>query len=245
MNVGVIIVSSISLSLLLLLVVLSVLYYTGKLDNIISGPVDCEVSGWGPCDKKTGFRTRTVTIPKVGSGAECPELKKECDIDCVTTEWGSCVDGKQTRRITTEPKNNGKTCGELTKKCLEPPKLIDGKLQFQYDCTDCSGLVWTSVSDKPWNRYYKASCTDGAIESEMVGPFGPIGNNMFNNPKIRLGPNGPNNGCGTNNINIYRSKTVDGNYIKIPPENLRSFRGDAQWDGRDAIFIDNDNSPEY
>jgi hypothetical protein len=129
---------------------------------------------------------------------------------------------------------------------VPPPILQANTLQWQYNCPnggDCSGLVWNSVGDKPWNKYYKVSCQDGAYESDMVGPFGPVGNNNYNNPKLRLQANGQNT-CDPNKVNIYRSTSADGTYRKLDPSKLGGFGG-GQYNGTDAIFVDLDNSGIY
>lgn len=138
-------------------------------------------------------------------------------INCVQSPWGEC-DQKtltQVRSVVTPQSGTGAACGISSQPCLPPPKLQANALQWQDNCPpggDCSGLVWNSVGPSPWNKYYKLSCQKGEVESPMVGPFGPVGNNYFNNPKLRLGPNGQNNGCNPYNTNIYRSTIVDGHY---------------------------------
>ena len=193
--------------------------------------------------------TAQIEPPTYISPPESTEQISIPDTNCVQSEWGACDAQKliQTRSVLTPQSGNGTECGPSTQQCLLPPKLQSGALQWQYNCPrggDCSGLVWNSVGKKPWNKYYKLSCQNKEVESPMVGPFGPVTNNNYNNPKLRLGPNGKNNGCNPNNTNIYRSTIIDGQYTKLDPSKLGGFNG-GQWDGRDAIFVDLDNSEIY
>jgi hypothetical protein len=41
-------------------------------------------------------------------------------VDCVLSDWSSCVGGFQTRTIKTKPENGGKACEALTKTCSTP-----------------------------------------------------------------------------------------------------------------------------
>lgn len=244
MNTGLII---LSVFVLLSVITVVVLYFTGVFNQLFTPPVDCKVGEWGVCDKTKGTRYRNVIIPRQGTGKECAPLVENCKIDCEVGEWSKCLNNVQTRSILTPAKNDGKECGPISRKCLSPPELQTGTLQWQPNCPeggDCSGLTWAGTGTSPWDKYYKISCTDGEIESQKVGPYGPVKYDNFSNPKLRLQSNGV-NACNTNKVNIYRSITKDGEYTKINPSNLASFSGEEQWDQKDAIFIDKDNSTTY
>lgn len=171
------------------------------------------------------------------------------DIDCVQEQWGICDPETytQTRKTTVEPVGNGAKCGPLTRKCAPNPKLLNDKIQWQYNCEDCGGLVWTSVGSSPWNRYYKVSCQNGEGESELTQAFGPVGNNMYNNPMLRISDDWKNKTCNGFQTNIYRSKALDGKYHKLDPSKLTQFwSSNPVWeDENQGRFIDNDNSTEY
>lgn len=97
-------------------------------------PINCQVSDWfdGTCSRPCGggvsYRRRTVTVQPRNGGADCPPLidtdrpiacnTQPCPVDCFITEWGpwgkcdkGCGGGKQTRkRSTFPPENGGKEC---------------------------------------------------------------------------------------------------------------------------------------
>lgn len=176
-------------------------------------------------------------------------VKVSKDVDCVQEAWSVCDPETytQSRKTTKEPVGNGAKCGPLTRKCAPNPKLLNDKIQWQYNCEDCGGLVWTSVGSEPWNRYYKVSCQNGEGESELTKAFGPVGNNMYNNPMLRISDDWKNKTCNGFQTNIYRSKALDGKYHKLDPSKLTQFwSSNPVWeDENQGRFIDNDNSMEY
>jgi hypothetical protein len=183
----------------------------------------------------------------IGMGIYISKEPKVRDINCSQSEWSECdsVTLTKTRKNIVEQSGDGEKCGQLSGSCVLSPILQVGTLQWQSNCPgDCSGLVWNGTGDKPWGKYYKLSCQNDKNESKKIGPFGPVVNNNYSNPKLRLQSNGQNNGCNLNNTNIYRSTSIDGPYTKLDKSKLGGFNGGV-WDGRDAIFVDNDNSTEY
>lgn len=218
-------------------------YCTGSTEQVCG---DCTLSDWSVCNA-SGYQTKSILKPQSGSGTKaCSGSTKQVCGDCTVSDWTVCdASGNQTRTIL-QPQSgtNTKSCPGLSQTCAPAPSLQDGKLQWQDNCTNCSGLVWTSSKDRAWNKYYKVSCSNGNTEGPTSDVFGPVGNNMFSNPKLRLGPDGHNNGCGTFDVNIYRSASATGPFKKIDPSNLGGFGGGV-YDGKDAILVDNDNSTEY
>jgi len=100
-------------------------------------PVDCVMgpwSDWSSCSRECGggkrTRTREILTESDNGGALCGETTqtedcnmKPCDIDCVQSEWSNwsrcskeCDGGitTRTRKIITQPKNNGRQCGVPT-----------------------------------------------------------------------------------------------------------------------------------
>jgi hypothetical protein len=213
--------------------------------------VGCVMSDWDKCNSTTKTQTRTIIKPQSGNGAACGETQQKCipDIGCVMSDWSAVCDetGNQTRTVTTPQSGNGAVCGPTTKKCAPMPKLLRGKMQWQYHCEDCGGLVWHSVKSEPWNRYYKASCQNGDAESALTPAYGPVGNNNYNNPVIRISDDWKNNACGNFKTNIYRSRSLDGPYTKLDPTKLnQSWSANPNWDDKgQGRFIDKDDSTLY
>jgi hypothetical protein len=113
-----------------------------------------------------------------------------------------------------------------------PPNLASG-IEWQSNCRNCSGLVWTSVGYSPWNKYYQVSCVnDMGIESDRSSVYGPAADNNFNNPKVRVQLDGV-NACGNNKLRVYRGEL--NNLQLIKPMN---FGANGEYNGTDAIFTD-------
>jgi hypothetical protein len=212
---------------------------------------DCVQQMWGTCSPITSTQTRVTTTPLSGNGKECGLSMQKCtsDRDCETSQWSACDPSTwtQSRTVTTPASGGGKPCGDLTKACALAPKLLKDTLQWQYNCTDCGGLVWGSVGSGPWNRYYKASCQNGDAESPLTQAFGPVDNNNYNNPMIRISDDWKNNSCSGYGTNIYRSKSLDGPYTKLDHSKLQqSWSANPLWDDKvQGRFKDFDNAIDY
>ena len=118
------------------------------------------------------------------------------------------------------------------------PVLQSGTLQWQNRCPgDCGGLIWTTASNNPWNKYYKFSCENTQGESALTKSFGPVVSYNWNNPKLRVAAD---DGfvCGDDSkLKVYRSSDSI-NFDVIPDSYLMNFSGTGVYDRKGSIFID-------
>jgi hypothetical protein len=211
----------------------------------------CKTSDWSICDPVTKMQSRSIVQQQSGNGAACSALTQSCvpNQDCVQSDWSICdpTTWLQSRTTITQPSGTGAVCGPSTKVCALSPKLLRDTLQWQYNCTDCGGLVWQSVGSGPWNRYYKISCQNGDAESQLTPAYGPVGNNNYNNPMLRISNDWKNDTCNGYTTNIYRSKTLAGPYTKLDRTKLiQSWSATPQWDDKaQGRFNDFDTSNMY
>jgi hypothetical protein len=119
---------------------------------------------------------------------------------------------------------------------VKKPELINNRIHWQGNCTDCGGLVWVGGGgSQPWNKYYKMSCVDeSGNESESTQVFGPVNHFNWQKPKIRMQADGV-NPCGNNTVRIYRGN--DNKNFNIVT-NIKSFSTTQDYNGKDAIFTD-------
>jgi hypothetical protein len=97
---------------------------------------ECGLSEWGACSAtENGFRKRTI-LKTARNGKTCPpdsELRQACS-NCVLSPWSSCLEGIQTKTITTPSTNGGVAC---------PPES-----SLRQDCgTNCVLSEWSSCAE--------------------------------------------------------------------------------------------------
>ena len=111
---------------------------------------------------------------------------------------------------------------------------IDDYFSYQGLGPHQQGLIWAKVCDKPWNAYYIFKCTSGPTLYSRL--YAVEGNNLFQGPKIRVGPDGLNT-CAKqgSTMTVWRLRNGVGEDIT---DKLTSFDGTQKYDGKDAIFWD-------
>ena len=98
-----------------------------------TNPVDCVVSGWTDvsacsvaCGGGSKTQTRSILSQAIGSGNPCSAFPlsqtiscntQACPVNCAVSTWGACVNGNQTRTVTTPAANGGTACPALTQSC--------------------------------------------------------------------------------------------------------------------------------
>jgi hypothetical protein len=85
-----------------------------------------------------------ITFLYLHKNSDCKERYK---VDCKLSEYSTCVDGIQTRKIIQKPSKGGKPCGRLTQNCN-----IDCKLSEYSACDNNTGLQTRKIIQKPFNK---------------------------------------------------------------------------------------------
>jgi hypothetical protein len=111
-------------------------------------PIDCvlsEWSEWSECEGGLQTRTRTIVTPPEFGGNPCgPVIEtRDCQeplppVDCLVSEWsewGSCINGSQTRTrtILVSPANGGESCPVLSevRSCEIPAySIVPDRISF-------------------------------------------------------------------------------------------------------------------
>ena len=132
-------------------------------------PVACAVGDFGEysdCNAACGggaqTRTRDITRPPVGNGAQCPHLQETkacntepCPVHCTTSPWSSwsecdkpCNGGKAERRriVTVESAFDGEGCGDLVEEIRCNVQACNGATTTAAPSTDCVVSDWSAPS---------------------------------------------------------------------------------------------------
>ena len=169
-------------------------------------PIHCILSPWSACSKPCantldksdpGIQTRTILQHPNELGKVCPypsQLTRQCNtqscpipFDCTLSEWSPCSKlcggGTQTRNITRQAANGGKSCpnpNELTKSCNTqacPP--INCEVSAWSGCSrPCGGgTQYRSITRQPANGGSSCpntaqSCNTHSCERQRPSPAG-------------------------------------------------------------------------
>jgi hypothetical protein len=97
------------------------------------------------------------------------------DIDCVTSEWSSCVNDIQTRAIQTKKQGNGKDCGSLTKSCSTPPPAQPSPPPAQPSPPPPPSKLPKSLyfSNISFSGYWDSSIGNNTLDTNLSTNFNP------------------------------------------------------------------------